>query len=53
MISLPGRLYRCHMTLATPIETEAAAFLEKHPAPSGWTPGVRADTIATSPGRNS
>ncbi len=52
VISLLGWLNRWNITLATPIEKEAAAFAGKHLAASGWTPGVHADTIPTSPGGN-
>jgi alkylhydroperoxidase family enzyme len=52
VISLLGWLNRWNITLATPIEKEAAAFAEKHLARSGWTPGVHADTIPASPGEN-
>ena len=52
VISLLGWLNRWNITLATPIEKEAAAFAEKHLARSGWTPGVHADTIPASPGGN-
>jgi len=45
VIALLGWLNRWNITLATPIETEALAFAEKHLAPSGWTPGAHADTI--------
>jgi len=48
VISLLGWLNRWNITLATPIEPEAAAFARKHLARSGWTPGVHADTIAVS-----
>jgi alkylhydroperoxidase family enzyme len=50
VIALLGWLNRWNIMLATPIETEALAFAEKHLAPSGWTPGAHADTIRTSPG---
>ncbi len=52
VISLLGWLNRWNITLATPIEKEAAEFAEKHLARSGWTPGVHADTIPASPGEN-
>lgn len=45
VISLLGWLNRWNVTLATRIESEALAFAEQHLAPSGWTPGVHADTI--------
>ena len=48
VISLLGWLNRWNITLATRIEDEALAFARKHLAPSGWTPGAHADTIAVS-----
>jgi alkylhydroperoxidase family enzyme len=48
VISLLGWLNRWNVTLATRIESEALAFAERHLAPSGWTPGVHADTIPAS-----
>jgi len=42
VIALLGWLNRWNITLATPIETEALAFAEKHLAPSGWAPGIHA-----------
>jgi alkylhydroperoxidase family enzyme len=50
VLSLLGWLNRWNITLATPIEKEAAAFAEKHLARSGWTPGEHAGTIPASPG---
>ena len=44
VISLLGWLNRWNVTVATRIERDALAFAEKHLAPSGWTPGVHADT---------
>lgn len=52
VISLLGWLNRWNITLATQIEPEALAFAEKHLAPSGWTPGVHADTIPVSPDKS-
>ena len=46
VIALLGWLNRWNITLATRIEDEALAFACKHLAPSGWTPGAHADTIA-------
>jgi len=43
VIALLGWLNRWNITLATRIEDNAAAFAQKHLAPSGWTPGVHAD----------
>ena len=51
VISLLGWLNRWNVTLATPLEREAAAFAEKHLAPHGWTPGVHADTMPPSGGK--
>ena len=51
VISLLGWLNRWNITLATRIETAALAFAERHLAPSGWTPGMHADTIPVSRGR--
>ncbi|HKA40795.1 MAG TPA: carboxymuconolactone decarboxylase family protein [Burkholderiales bacterium] len=48
VIALLGWLNRWNVTLATRIEGEALAFAEKHLAPSGWTPGMHADTIPVS-----
>jgi uncharacterized peroxidase-related enzyme len=48
VISLLGWLNRWNITLATRIEDEALAFARKHLAPSGWTPGVHADTIGNA-----
>lgn len=48
VISLLGWLNRWNITLATRIEDEALAFARKHLAPSGWTPGVHADTIRST-----
>src|SRR5262245_37213620 len=45
VIALLGWLNRWNITLATRIEDQAMAFAEKYLAPSGWTPGVHADTI--------
>ena len=42
VIALAGWLNRWNVTLATPLEEQAAAFARKHLAPSGWTPGVHA-----------
>lgn len=42
VIALLGWLNRWNITLATPLEREAAAFAEKHLAPSGWKPGAHA-----------
>jgi uncharacterized peroxidase-related enzyme len=46
VISLLGWLNRWNITLATRIEDKALAFAAQHLAPSGWTPGAHADTIA-------
>jgi alkylhydroperoxidase family enzyme len=46
VIALLGWLNRWNVTLATRIEDQAMAFAERHLAPSGWTPGAHADTIA-------
>jgi uncharacterized peroxidase-related enzyme len=46
VIALLGWLNRWNITLATGIEDEALAFAAKHLAPSGWTPGAHAATIA-------
>jgi len=46
VIALLGWLNRWNITLATRIEDQAMAFAQKHLAPSGWTPGTHADTIA-------
>ncbi len=43
VIALLGWLNRWNITLATQLEDSAAAFAQKHLAPSGWTPGVHAD----------
>lgn len=51
VIALLGWLNRWNITLATRLEDEALAFARKHLAPSGWTPGAHADTIAVS-GKN-
>ncbi len=51
VISLLGWLNRWNITLATRIESEAAAFAQKHLAPHGWTPGVHADTMPPSGGK--
>jgi uncharacterized peroxidase-related enzyme len=48
VIALLGWLNRWNITLATRIEDEALAFARKHLAPSGWTPGAHAGTIAVS-----
>ncbi|HUF80005.1 MAG TPA: carboxymuconolactone decarboxylase family protein [Burkholderiales bacterium] len=48
VIALLGWLNRWNVTLATRLEDEALAFAERHLAPSGWTPGMHADTIAAS-----
>jgi uncharacterized peroxidase-related enzyme len=48
VLSLLGWLNRWNITLATRIEDEALAFARKHLAPSGWTPGVHADTIGNA-----
>ena len=40
VIALLGWLNRWNVTLATPLEREAAAFARRHLAPSGWAPGV-------------
>jgi uncharacterized peroxidase-related enzyme len=42
VLALLGWLNRWCMTLAPELEPDAAAFAEKHLAPSGWTPGVHA-----------
>lgn len=42
VIALLGWLNRWNITLATRLEDSAAAFAQKHLAPSGWTPGVHA-----------
>jgi len=52
VIALLGWLNRWNVTLATPLETEALAFAEKHLAPSGWTAGVHGHTIPVSRGQN-
>jgi len=52
VLSLLGWLNRWNITLATRLESEAAAFAQKHLAPYGWTPGVHADTIPASPGES-
>src|SRR5262245_59860594 len=44
VLALLGWLNRWNITLATRIEDEALDFAVKHLAPSGWTPGVHADT---------
>lgn len=41
VISLLGWLNRWCQTLAPRLEDSAAAFAQKHLAPSGWTPGIR------------
>ncbi len=43
VIALLGWLNRWNMTLATPLEREAAAFARRHLARSGWTPGVHGE----------
>ncbi len=43
VIALLGWLNRWNITLATRLEDSAAAFAQKHLAPSGWTPGVHAN----------
>ena len=50
VLSLLGWLNRWNITLATPLESEAAEFARKHLAPGGWTPGVHADTMRLSGG---
>jgi len=50
VISLLGWLNRWNVTLATRLEDQAMAFAAKHLAPSGWTPGAHADTIAARKG---
>ena len=52
VIALLGWLNRWNVTLATRLEDEALAFAEQHLAPSGWTPGAHADTIAASKGHS-
>jgi uncharacterized peroxidase-related enzyme len=42
VLALLGWLNRWCMTFAPELEPDAAAFAEKHLAPSGWTPGVHA-----------
>jgi len=51
VIALLGWLNRWNITLATRIESNALAFAQKHLAPSGWTPGVHADTLPRSQGK--
>jgi len=46
VLSLLGWLNRWNITLATPLEPEALAFASAHLAPSGWTPGAHAGSIA-------
>jgi uncharacterized peroxidase-related enzyme len=43
VIALLGWLNRWVQTVATPLEDSALAFANEHLAPSGWTPGSRAD----------
>ena len=43
VVALLGWLNRWNMTLATPLEEQAAAFARRHLAPSGWTPGAHAE----------
>ena len=43
VIALLGWLNRWNMTLATPLESEAAAFACRHLAPSGWAPGAHGE----------
>jgi uncharacterized peroxidase-related enzyme len=43
VIALLGWLNRWNVTLATPLEAEAAAFARRHLARSGWTPGVHGE----------
>jgi len=43
VIALLGWLNRWNVTLATPLEAEAAAFASRHLARSGWTPGVHGE----------
>ena len=42
VISLLGWLNRWNITLATQLEDSAAAFAQKHLAPSGWSAGAHA-----------
>jgi uncharacterized peroxidase-related enzyme len=42
VLALLGWLNRWCTTFAPELEPDAAAFAEKHLAPSGWTPGVHA-----------
>jgi uncharacterized peroxidase-related enzyme len=42
VLALLGWLNRWCMTFGPELEPDAAAFAEKHLAPSGWTPGVHA-----------
>ena len=48
VLALLGWLNRWNVTLATRLEDEALAFAMKHLAPSGWTPGIHADTMPGS-----
>jgi uncharacterized peroxidase-related enzyme len=43
VIALLGWLNRWNVTLATPLEAEAAAFARRHLAHSGWTSGVHGE----------
>lgn len=43
VIALLGWLNRWNVTLATPLESEAAAFARRHLARSGWAPGVHGE----------
>ncbi|MGH8661890.1 MAG: carboxymuconolactone decarboxylase family protein [Burkholderiales bacterium] len=43
VIALLGWLNRWNLTLATPLEREAATFARRHLAPSGWAPGVHGE----------
>lgn len=48
VLALLGWLNRWNVTLATRLEDGALAFAMKHLAPSGWTPGIHADTMPGS-----
>jgi alkylhydroperoxidase family enzyme len=48
VLALVGWLNRWCTTFAPELEPDAAAFAEKHLAPSGWTPGVHAPPRTSS-----
>lgn len=48
VLALLGWLNRWCMTFAPELEPDAAAFAQKHLAPSGWTPGIHARELGST-----